>query len=44
MRIGEAARITGVSARSLRFYEQQGLIVPGRCANGYRDYCRSTLE
>ncbi|MFD6141921.1 MerR family transcriptional regulator [Promicromonospora sp. NPDC060271] len=44
MRIGEAARVTGASARSLRFYEDEGLIVPGRCSNGYRDYCRSTVD
>ncbi|WP_243716643.1 MerR family transcriptional regulator [Actinomadura darangshiensis] len=33
-----------MSARSLRFYEDEGLIVPGRCGNGYRDYCRSTID
>ncbi|HEX6338385.1 MAG TPA: MerR family transcriptional regulator [Jiangellaceae bacterium] len=44
MRIGEASRVSGVSARSLRYYEDEGLIVPGRCGNGYRDYCRSTIE
>ncbi|WP_280401677.1 MerR family transcriptional regulator [Nocardia carnea] len=44
MRIGAAARAGGVSARSLRFYEDEGLIVPGRCGNGYRDYCRSTID
>ncbi|GAA1983578.1 MerR family transcriptional regulator [Isoptericola halotolerans] len=44
MRIGEASRASGVSVRSLRFYEGEGLIVPGRCSNGYRDYCPSTLE
>ncbi|MEU5114367.1 MerR family transcriptional regulator [Streptomyces longwoodensis] len=44
MRIGEASRVSGVSARSLRYYEDEGLIVPGRRGNGYRDYCRSTLD
>lgn len=44
MRIGEAARVSGVSARSLRYYEDEGLIVPGRVGNGYRDYCRSTID
>ena len=44
MRIGEASRVGGVSARALRYYEDEGLIVPGRLGNGYRDYCRSTLD
>ncbi|MBP2708112.1 MerR family transcriptional regulator [Microbispora sp. RL4-1S] len=38
MRIGELARRAGVSPRSLRYYEQQGLIRARRCANGYREY------
>ncbi|TDQ00294.1 DNA-binding transcriptional MerR regulator [Labedaea rhizosphaerae] len=33
-----------MSARSLRHYEDEGLIVPGRCANGFRDYCQSTVD
>ncbi|XRQ02705.1 MerR family transcriptional regulator [Actinomadura welshii] len=44
MRIGEASKASGASARSLRHYEDEGLIVPGRCSNGYRDYCRSTID
>jgi DNA-binding transcriptional MerR regulator len=44
VRIGAAARAGGVSARALRFYEDEGLIVPGRCGNGYRDYCDSTID
>jgi DNA-binding transcriptional MerR regulator len=38
MRIGELARRTGVSVRALRYYEEKGLLVPVRTANGYRDY------
>jgi DNA-binding transcriptional MerR regulator len=44
MRIGEAATASGASVRSLRYYEDEGLIVPGRCGNGYRDYCRTTID
>ncbi|WP_069884522.1 MerR family transcriptional regulator [Streptomyces luteocolor] len=44
MKIGEASRLSGVSARSLRYYEDEGLIVPGRSGNGYRDYCSSTID
>ncbi|MBW4701736.1 MULTISPECIES: MerR family transcriptional regulator [unclassified Micromonospora] len=43
MRIGEFARRCGVSARSVRYYEQQRLIAPGRAANGYREYDESAV-
>ncbi|SKC82593.1 DNA-binding transcriptional regulator, MerR family [Krasilnikoviella flava] len=38
MRIGELARLAGVSARALRHYEDRGLLVPGRTGGGYREY------
>ena len=38
MSIGELAQRTGASRRLLRYYEEQGLIVPDRSDNGYRDY------
>ncbi|MFI0373636.1 MerR family transcriptional regulator [Actinomadura sp. 1N219] len=38
MRIGELARRTGVSERSLRYYEEQGLLRPERRPSGYRIY------
>ncbi|MFI6516034.1 MerR family transcriptional regulator [Spirillospora sp. NPDC050679] len=38
MLIGELSRRTGVNAHQLRYYESQGLLEPGRGANGYREY------
>lgn len=38
MRIGELAKRTGTTTRTLRFYEEQGLLDADRAANGYRDY------
>ena len=39
MNIGEAAKLTGVSAKMIRYYEQTGLIPPAnRTESGYRDY------
>ncbi|WP_104182307.1 MerR family transcriptional regulator [Arthrobacter sp. B0490] len=38
MRIGELAKKTGVPARMLRYYEEQGLMSPRRLDNGYRVY------
>ncbi|GAB2551617.1 MerR family transcriptional regulator [Nocardia heshunensis] len=38
MRIGELAKRTGVSERSLRYYEEQGLLVASRTPGGQRDY------
>ncbi|MFI0356922.1 MerR family transcriptional regulator [Actinomadura sp. 9N407] len=38
MRIGELSRRTGASVRSLRYYEEQGLLAPERQASGYREY------
>jgi DNA-binding transcriptional MerR regulator len=38
MRIGELSDATGVSVRSIRYYEEQGLLQPERTGNGYRTY------
>jgi len=38
MRISEIAARTGVSIRSLRYYDQLGLLTPVRRENGYREY------
>jgi DNA-binding transcriptional MerR regulator len=38
VRIGELGRRAGVSPRTLRHYEELGLLAARRRANGYRDY------
>ncbi|MFB6391893.1 MerR family transcriptional regulator [Polymorphospora lycopeni] len=38
MRIGDLAARTGVSVRSLRYYEEQGLLVSTRSPSGQRHY------
>ncbi|QIJ64608.1 MerR family transcriptional regulator [Streptomyces sp. JB150] len=43
MFIGELSRRTGVSTRSLRYYEQQGLLRPQRRASGYREFDESDV-
>lgn len=38
MQISELAKTAGVSARSLRHYEDRGLLDPKRTSGGYREY------
>jgi DNA-binding transcriptional MerR regulator len=44
MRIGELAKRTGASERSLRYYEAQGLLSPSRTPAGYRIYAESDVD
>lgn len=44
MRIGELARRTGVSERSLRYYEQQGLLESDRTPGGHREYVERAVD
>ena len=44
MRIGELARRTGVSERSLRYYEAQGLLTSDRTPGGHRDYAEGAID
>jgi MerR family copper efflux transcriptional regulator len=38
MNVGAAARRSGLPAKTIRYYEDIGLVRPARAANGYRDY------
>ena len=44
MNIGELARQTGVSIRSLRYYETKRLLSSQRGENGYRTYDQTAIE
>jgi DNA-binding transcriptional MerR regulator len=44
MKIGELSERTGIPARMLRYYEEQGLLTSERSANGYRSYDEADVE
>ena len=44
MKIGELAGRTGVSERSLRYYEEQGMIAPERTSGGQRRYSQAAVD
>ncbi len=45
MRIGEVAKISGVPVKTIRYYEEIGLLdVPSRSQSGYRDYGPEVIE
>ncbi|HEY5891352.1 MAG TPA: heavy metal-responsive transcriptional regulator [Acidimicrobiia bacterium] len=45
MRIGQLATNTGVSTKTIRFYEAEGLLpVADRAANGYRVYGQQSVD
>lgn len=44
MKIGELARRTAVSERSLRYYEEQGLLVSTRTPSGHRTYPERAVD
>ncbi len=44
MRIGELSARTGVSPRSLRYYEERGLLASQRTAGGHREYGEDAVE
>ena len=44
MNIGNAARRSGLPAKTIRYYEDIGLVRPHRSANGYRDFGEADLH
>ncbi|MFF5035645.1 heavy metal-responsive transcriptional regulator [Nocardia salmonicida] len=45
MKIGEVAELTGVSTKTIRFYEDSGLVPPpGRTHSGHRRYGNDTVD
>ncbi|GGM63416.1 MerR family transcriptional regulator [Micromonospora sonchi] len=44
MRIGELSKRTGVSPRSLRYYEEQGLLTSSRSDAGQRHYSDAEVQ
>jgi len=44
MNIGDVARLSGLPAKTIRYYEDIGLITPDRSGNGYRDFAEQDLH
>ena len=44
MKINEVEQAVGITRKNIRFYEEQGLLKPGRAANGYREYTEEDLQ
>ena len=44
MIVGEVAELTGLPAKTLRYYEEIGLVTPARRGNGYRDYSKADIN
>jgi Cu(I)-responsive transcriptional regulator len=44
MNIGDAADRSGLPAKTIRYYEEIGLLTPARAENGYRDYSASDVH
>ena len=44
MNIGTASKCSELPSKTIRYYEEIGLLVPGRSGNGYRDYTTEDIH
>ena len=44
MNIGDVSKSAGLPAKTIRYYEDIGLITPARDTNGYRSFCDSDVH
>jgi len=44
MNISQAAEASGLPAKTIRYYEEIGLVKPARTANGYRDFAETDIH
>lgn len=44
LKIGEAASLLSTSTRTLRFYEEQGILAPVKTAKGVRLYTNDDIQ
>mgnify|MGYP003655140308 CR=1 FL=1 len=44
MNIGDAAELSGLPAKTIRYYESVGLIAPDRRENDYRDFAETDIH
>ena len=44
MKIKYVEELVGITRKNIRFYEEQGLLSPGRAENGYREYSDEDVQ
>ena len=44
MQLKEVMQITGLSARAIKYYEEQKLLVVSKDVNGYRNYTQEDIQ
>ena len=44
MNIGQAAKATGLTVKTVRYYEDLGLVTADRAENGYRDFDKTAVD